>query len=134
VDIARSGYQEGMATTSFQISGVPKAVGEARDAVGEAAANRLRGESLETTRLLVSELVTNGILHGGAGKPVDVSIELEDGTVRVEVSDRGPGFAPRPRLPDETGGWGLYLMDQLADRWGVARDGCTRVWFELSSG
>jgi anti-sigma regulatory factor (Ser/Thr protein kinase) len=122
-----------MATTSFRVAGVPSAVGEARDAVGEGAASPLRGESLETARLLVSELVTNGILHGGAGRPVDVSIEHADGTVRVEVSDRGPGFAPRPRLPDETGGWGLYLIDQLADRWGVARDGCTRVWFELSA-
>jgi anti-sigma regulatory factor (Ser/Thr protein kinase) len=118
-------------TASFRVAGEPRAVAEARDAVSELAAERLPGDSLETTRLLVGELVTNGILHGAAGEPVEISIELANETVRVEVEDRGPGFAPRPRPPDETGGWGLYLVDQLADRWGVSRDGRTRVWFEL---
>ena len=48
--------------------------------------------------------------------------------------DCGSGFQP-PERPephrDRTGGWGLCLVDQLADRWGVAPDDVTRVWFEL---
>jgi anti-sigma regulatory factor (Ser/Thr protein kinase) len=118
---------------TFRVAGVPSAVAKAREAVNEAASDRMRGELLETARLLVSELVTNGIIHGRAGEPLDVSLQFDNGTVRVEVADRGPGFAPQPRatVPDQHGGWGLYLVDQLADRWGVARDDHTRVWFEL---
>jgi anti-sigma regulatory factor (Ser/Thr protein kinase) len=56
------------------------------------------------------------------------------GAVLVEVCDEGPGFEPIGRTAgqDDTSGWGLYLVDQMADRWGVAReDAATRVWFEL---
>ena len=57
--------------------------------------------------------------------------------VLTEVTDRGPGFDPAraggPR-EDHTG-WGLFLVERLAHRWGVARDGhSTRVWFELKRG
>ena len=53
--------------------------------------------------------------------------------MRVEVCDQGPGFelsepAPDPARPS---GWGLYLVRELSDRWGIDRDGQTRVWFEL---
>jgi hypothetical protein len=58
---------------------------------------------------------------------------VTESTVRVEVADRGEGFEPVPRDADRSrpGGWGLYLVDQLADRWGVARDQMNRVWFEM---
>ncbi|MFN2616760.1 MAG: SpoIIE family protein phosphatase [Thermoleophilaceae bacterium] len=86
-------------------------------------------------RLLVSELVTNSIRHSGAGPEelVELSAIVLADRVRVEVLDRGPGFEPRAVTPDrELGsGWGLYLVDQLADRWGVVTDGSTRVWFEI---
>ncbi len=54
--------------------------------------------------------------------------------VRVEVIDEGRGFRPSVREPraDAEGGWGLYLVDQLADRWGVRDDGRV-VWAELES-
>jgi hypothetical protein len=52
--------------------------------------------------------------------------------VRVEVIDSGSGFAPEPRDPARaTGGFGLFLVDTQAARWGVDREGGTRVWFEL---
>ena len=38
---------------------------------------------------------------------------------------------PRDTDRSRPGGWGLYLVDQLADRWGVARDHLNRVWFEM---
>jgi len=49
------------------------------------------------------------------------------------VSDRGTGFQRRVRVPERGSGsgWGLYLVDQLADRWGVSREEATRVWFEI---
>jgi serine/threonine-protein kinase RsbW len=87
-----------------------------------------------TARLLASEIVTNSVRHAGAGEHdvVGFEIVLSPASVRVEVTDRGPGFVPdasAPR-PDEVGGRGLFLVDQMADRWGTA-DGGTRVWFEL---
>jgi anti-sigma regulatory factor (Ser/Thr protein kinase) len=51
----------------------------------------------------------------------------------VEVADDGPGFEPRPQTPDQDSrsGWGLYLVDQLADRWGVTRSEAGGAWFEI---
>lgn len=90
-----------------------------------------------TLTLLVSELVTNAVRHGAAGDDELIELELQplDGGVNVSVSDPGPGFSPSMRdAPlDEPGGWGLVLVDQLSERWGVVRDGRTRVWFELST-
>jgi anti-sigma regulatory factor (Ser/Thr protein kinase) len=91
----------------------------------------------QTVTLLVSELVTNAVRHGGAGEDDLIQLELRalDGGVSVSVSDPGPGFAPTERdAPlDEPGGWGLVLVDQLAERWGVVRDERTCVWFELAT-
>ena len=89
----------------------------------------------QTLALLISELVNNAVRHGGAGDAELIELELRataDG-VGVEVTDPGPGFAPRRReCPlEEPGGWGLVLVDQMTDRWGVTHDGRTHVWFEL---
>ena len=117
-------------------SGVDAAA-EARRALddfdGELSERRMRD-----VRLLVSEIVTNAVRHAGLahGDPIRLLIAADDGMLRVEVHDRGAGF--RPRLPEpepdpEGGsGWGLFLVDELADRWGVegATPG-TRIWFEV---
>jgi anti-sigma regulatory factor (Ser/Thr protein kinase) len=96
---------------------------------------RISDDLLNDIRLLVSELVTNSVRHSGAREHDHVSMRVcvTDSTVRVEVADPGRGFAPRPRDDDRSrpGGWGLYLVDQLADRWGVAHDRFNRVWFEM---
>ena len=54
--------------------------------------------------------------------------------MRVEVADRGPGFDPRLADDRAGSGWGLYLVDQLADRLGVSRTDGTTVWFEIDLG
>jgi anti-sigma regulatory factor (Ser/Thr protein kinase) len=86
-------------------------------------------------RLLVSELVTNSVRHSGSGPPESVGLDVavDSDTIRVEVRDPGSGFEPRARDVDRNrpGGWGLYLVDRLADRWGVVRNHFTRVWFEI---
>jgi anti-sigma regulatory factor (Ser/Thr protein kinase) len=98
----------------------------------------------ENAELLVSELVTNSVRH--AGLPPEASIEFSvrasAEVLMVEVADAGRGFEhdapPRPRAVDDTdraSGWGLFLVDRIADRWGaVQMDGETRVWFELRPG
>jgi anti-sigma regulatory factor (Ser/Thr protein kinase) len=90
----------------------------------------------ERLRLVVSEVVTNSVRHGcpGDAQCVEVTVEVEPARVRLEVADEGPGFEPVPTRgrPDRPGGWGLYLVDSLADRWGVEESPTTRVWLELS--
>ena len=53
----------------------------------------------------------------------------------LEVIDPGAGFEPLPRVAGQSqaGGWGLYLVDQIADRWGVVPGDGTHVWFELDA-
>ncbi|HEY1593835.1 MAG TPA: ATP-binding protein [Thermoleophilaceae bacterium] len=84
-----------------------------------------------TVKLLISELVSNSVKHCGQGS-VHVEIEAMGGNVRVDVSDHGPAFVPGPRTAaaDAEGGWGLVLVDQLADRWGSFHER-SHVWFEV---
>jgi anti-sigma regulatory factor (Ser/Thr protein kinase) len=115
----------------------PSAASAARNAL-LALEERLESRVLEDIRLLVSELVTNAIRHadGPSGGEVALDVTIEAGRVRVEVADPGEGFEPQPRDDEMTrpGGWGLYLVDRIADRWGVIRNRMNRVWFELDHG
>ena len=110
------------------------AAGAARTALG-ALEPRLGEEVLDDIRLLVSELVTNAIRHadGPSGGEVAVEVSINGPCIHVEVADPGAGFDPRPRddVMTRPGGWGLYLVDRIADRWGVIRNRMTRVWFEI---
>ena len=105
----------------------------ARRAVTEAAQRWMTPAQTPPLVLMVSEVVTNALLHGGDGGDVELAVVEEDGVVRVEVCDHGDGFVPEPKAldPDGDGGFGLYLVEQLSDRWGWSRSDCTTVWFEL---
>jgi anti-sigma regulatory factor (Ser/Thr protein kinase) len=87
-------------------------------------------------RLLVSEVVTNSVRHARMNGDEVVHLQLTDlgERVRVDVVDPGEGFdAPADPVPDGIGGgFGLYLVRRTAERWGVVRNGLTRVWFELA--
>lgn len=102
--------------------------------------DRLEGnlppEKLENVRLVVSELVTNSVRHAGISpdEHILLAVVLSNGSVRGRVCDPGPGFEktsePRPRT-DLSGGWGLPIVESISDRWGVERNGCACVWFEI---
>jgi anti-sigma regulatory factor (Ser/Thr protein kinase) len=82
--------------------------------------------------LLVSELVTNSVKYGAEG---DLKLQIEAPAprrLRVEVINQGASFEPkaRTRPATEPGGWGLHMVETLADRWGV-HAGSTHVWFEI---
>jgi anti-sigma regulatory factor (Ser/Thr protein kinase) len=85
--------------------------------------------------LLLSEVVTNAVIHGplAAGATVALHFERAGDSLQVEVADDGPGFVPRPRYhgQDPGAGWGLHLVQEMAGTWGVDRGRPTRVWFEL---
>ena len=110
----------------------PGSVAQARSKVCEAIDPGLADGTSETLRLLVSEVVTNAVRHGPDGQPVELHVRWNS-EVRVEVCDRGDGFTPTPRIGalDEPGGFGLYLVGRLADRWGVETNHGTTVWFVL---
>ena len=95
-------------------------------------------QRLDDLRLLTSELVSNSVRHGGSKQadPIRVHVSVTDVAVRVAVVDYGPGFdvISKAIRPDDDGGWGLFLLDQLADRWGMDENGVTTVWFELDRG
>jgi anti-sigma regulatory factor (Ser/Thr protein kinase) len=119
----------------LQLPPEPASVARARSDVLEALAPDVAGSQLETVRLLISELVTNAVRHGSRGeRPVELHAQWNS-TVRIEVIDHGGGFTPAPRSApvDEPGGYGLFLVGTLADRWGVSTDDCTTVWFELET-
>jgi anti-sigma regulatory factor (Ser/Thr protein kinase) len=87
--------------------------------------------------LLVTELVANGVRHGGAGPGHAMQLRLEGRALglRVEVVDPGinGGGPVAPRTADVAhgGGLGLQIVDRVASRWGVGSGPGTSVWFEL---
>jgi len=91
-------------------------------------------------RVLLAEAITNGILFGAAGNPaspITVTAELGDDTIRLQVTDDGPGFDPEG-IPDPTAsrarsrpvGRGLFLIRHLADRVEFNAQGNT-IWMTL---
>ena len=109
----------------------PRAV---RAHCGEILGEHLAGDDYDDVLVLISELITNAVRHGGAGEgeTIVVHVAIAPDLLRVEVCDRGPGFVPPavPRPRPEGGGNGLVLLARLSSRWGVASDDATCVWFE----
>jgi anti-sigma regulatory factor (Ser/Thr protein kinase) len=97
----------------------------------------VRADEVEAAQLVVSELVTNAVLHAAGSPTISLDLHLTDGAVRVLVSDGSLGEPDRRLRPDprrgETGR-GVWLVDAFAECWGTethGRDGKT-VWCELS--
>jgi PAS domain S-box-containing protein len=92
-----------------------------------------RDDLLEPAQLLVSEVVTNALVHSAT--PIEVSMAADEQGVLVEIGDGSPNI-PRVRdyAPTASTGRGLALLDRTADAWGVVPGirGKT-VWFQLSS-
>jgi anti-sigma regulatory factor (Ser/Thr protein kinase) len=92
-------------------------------------------ERADDVKLMVNELVTNSVKHASVepGAPIRVHLEIEGDALRGEVYDQGVGFRIRPIARERKGesGYGLRLVQEMADRWGLnVRDG-TCVWFEI---
>jgi anti-sigma regulatory factor (Ser/Thr protein kinase) len=118
---------------SFTLPPAPHAVAEARERVMTLAEPFVEHPRLADLRLVISEVITNAVRHGGDGELV-VAVTPKPEFLCVQVTDTGDGFAPRPRAygPDEDGGFGLFLIERLTRRWGLTReDDNTRVWFEF---
>jgi anti-sigma regulatory factor (Ser/Thr protein kinase) len=135
--------QEHEQEKQLQVGAEPTEVGRARRWV-RAELGRERpfaacpdAAQTDTLVLLVSELVTNAVVH--TGRPARLRLTVRRAgragrvAVRLEVVDAS-GRAPRPRRAagEDTGGRGLELVEVLADRWGWQAEGAgKRVWCEL---
>jgi anti-sigma regulatory factor (Ser/Thr protein kinase) len=121
-------------TVSFWVPGGTRAAGLARRSILSVEAG-LPDSVRHRLALLLSELVTNAIQHGGAGEHETIQVRIASSyeKIRVEVFDPGPNAAgPRNRLEPQ-GGYGLLLVDRLANGWGRDRveGGGSLAWFEL---
>jgi anti-sigma regulatory factor (Ser/Thr protein kinase) len=109
----------------------PSSVSRARRLVREHLTSTGHEHLLETAELVVSEMVTNAIVH--TGTRVELAVSLDEAGLKVEVADSG---AHLPMLSSygamSSTGRGLRLVDQLVDKWGVeARPGGKAIWFRL---
>jgi serine phosphatase RsbU (regulator of sigma subunit)/anti-sigma regulatory factor (Ser/Thr protein kinase) len=132
--LVRSGAVGQHRALNLRLRGGSRAPSAARAALDGLHEDRLEPDHAHSARLLVSEVVTNSVRHAGATPDdwIGFDVELSPELVRVQVTDHGPGFHPAPARAalDQPDGRGLFLVSELADRWGTEEDG-RRVWFEL---
>ena len=108
----------------------PLAVAPARRFVVSVLAAQLDEARLHDVEVLVSEIVTNGVMH--AATTMELIVELRDDVAHVELVDHAPGH---PAIRPDTGadgGFGLRIVSAMARGWGVRRsDDCKAVWFDI---
>ena len=102
-------------------------VGVARRLVNEHG-GRLTSQQRDDAALMVSELVTNALVHGIG--TISLRIDVEAEALRIEVSDQGAVALVPTSAPGARGGWGLLIVDRLSNDWGVL-DHSTKVWFRI---
>lgn len=126
-----------MAKIRFTLPAKPVAPSIARGTL-DPLQRRLSEDAYYTLQLLVTELVTNSLRHArfSTDDAIDIRIEVDESRTRVSVCD--PGGRSQPKLLEQdlesTGGRGLFLVDAMADQWGVNTTDRTCVWFEIDKG
>jgi anti-sigma regulatory factor (Ser/Thr protein kinase) len=120
----------------MRIPGGDDAPTRARRWVGSQLEGRIPAATASDAALLVSELVTNSVVHANVGprRALTVEVTTLDDRLRIAVTDPGSRLRPcmLPPDPETPGGLGLLLVDELCETWGVCQDlGATCVWCEL---
>jgi anti-sigma regulatory factor (Ser/Thr protein kinase) len=123
-------------TVEADLPGGPHAAWRARRLVDSELSGRVPRTVLADVALLVTELVANGVRHGGAGSDAELRLLVEGRPprrLRVEVANPGSSGEVAQRQPDLLGGGGLglHIVERVADRWGVLHGPQTAVWFEV---
>ena len=121
---------------SLRIPGGNDASTRARRWVHAQLAGHIPAATESDAALLVSELVTNSVVHANVGPWRALTVELTtlDDRLRIAVTDPGSRLRPcmLPPDPETPGGLGLLVVDELCDTWGASQDlVSTRVWGEL---
>jgi anti-sigma regulatory factor (Ser/Thr protein kinase) len=117
----------------FRFRGLPQAVGAARRVLWDWQ-SRFEPDLFYDLSLCVSELVTNTVRQGdpSAGDDIELAVWRSDTLVRAEIRD--PRSDVPALTPPEMNGadWGMFIVDRVADRWGVDRSEGTLVWCEIN--
>jgi anti-sigma regulatory factor (Ser/Thr protein kinase) len=117
----------------IDLPGGLRAPESARRAIEQHFAETCDADTLASVELLTTELVSNAVRHGGAGdgQTVVLHLAVAPHCLRVEVCDPGRGFEPGRPAPYGEGGYGLFLVNEVASRWGVSDEDGNCAWFEL---
>ena len=123
-------------STEADLQGGRHAGSRARQLIRRELAGRLADDALADVSLLLTELVSNSVWHGGADEwsTLHVHVSGDDSAVRIEVENPAAARGePVQRAPDLNGGGGLglHIVERVASRWGVRRTPRVTVWFEL---
>jgi anti-sigma regulatory factor (Ser/Thr protein kinase) len=94
---------------------------------------RLPDDPAQKARLLVSELVTYRLRHGGLDLDAVIDLTVSRGAdrLRVEIHDDGTAYDPPVSADVADGEWALAIIDGLSDGWGMDTGRSTTIWFEL---
>lgn len=117
----------------IRLAPAPTSARQARRFVCDTLAEWGDEKFVDAAALLVSELVTNAVLHAGSAVDVVVGREGMHASLRVEVHDSSARPVRMGSFDlDAVDGRGLALVEAMSDRWGVdSHDAGKRVWFEL---
>jgi anti-sigma regulatory factor (Ser/Thr protein kinase) len=116
----------------FKFSGLPQAVGAARRALREWE-RHFEPDLFYDLSLCVSELVTKSVQRAdpAKGDEIELAVSRYDAFVRAEVMEQRRGIVVTQPAAMDGGDWGMFIVDRVADRWGVDRSLGTRLWCEI---
>ena len=136
VEVAGDEEAEGVARLELQLPHTAQSVRRARRTIAAFLdPTEVPGAVLDDVLLLVSELVTNAVVH--AGSPAVVRLDADPDRIKVAVADSEPQkvLSVTDPGPSSSSGRGVLLVDRLAARWGVEPQRTGKVvWFELPRG
>jgi hypothetical protein len=113
----------------FKFRGLPQAVGAARRALREWE-RYFQPDLFYDLSLCISELVTSRVQQG-AGHELELGVRREEKLVRAEITDPSGDVELTGPPVASAADWGMFIIDHVADRWGVDRSAGTLVWCEI---
>jgi len=116
----------------FKFRGLPQAVGAARRALREWEGH-FEPELFYDLSLCVSELVTKSVQHTKPASvdEIELAVSRHDELVRAEVMEHRRDVVVTQPAQMQNSDWGMFIVDRVADRWGVDRSVGTRLWCEI---
>jgi anti-sigma regulatory factor (Ser/Thr protein kinase) len=122
---------------SASIPGGAEAPSRAREILTDMVGEETPAATLHDLHLLTTEIVTNAVCHAAVDETATLELRVVATPAVLRVSVTDPGGATLPHIEEidvaVPGGMGLFIVEQVSDRWGFERsgDGATEVWFEL---
>jgi len=124
--------EEGSTRQEVYLPGIPGAVLMARQALNNAIPPPVLSVRDDDARLVLSEVITNAVKYGLADEKgfIHLTIDADEDHLRIDV-EQSAASAAMVTEPHDFGGFGLRIVDALADEWGSEPGPPGRVWFEF---